>query len=98
MLGEHRRAVVVVTRIGRHDARVRLGRERGDYVRQRLVRQPAQAIVIGLARPHPVARAARVAIGTVEGLARVIPCRQQRTSRADRQSGLPLRTSRGVGV
>src|SRR4029077_18925072 len=100
MLGQQRSAVVVVARVAPHDVRVALCWQRTDYIRQRIVRQPAQAVVVGLARPHPVTGTGWgtiLAVG-VEALARVIPRRQQRASRADRQVRLPLRTRRGISV
>ena len=98
MLGEQRRAVVVVARIGRLDTVVWLRRQRGDYVREHIVRQPCHTVVVGLARPHPVTGDASVTNLAVGALARVIPCRPERAGRADREVGLPLRTVRGIGV
>src|SRR5438270_768644 len=98
MLGGYRRAVVVVACVGRLDPRVRLFRQRGDHVRKHVVRQPASAVVVGLARPHPVTRSAWVACNAVCALARVIPRRQESASRADRKVRLPLRTGTAVGV
>src|SRR5262249_56916239 len=46
--------IVIVTRIGRLDPGVRLRRQRANYIRERLVRQPTHAIVGGTARPHPL--------------------------------------------
>ncbi len=98
MLGEDRRAVVVVARIFRDDAWVRLAGQRGDYVGERIVSQPGQAVVVGLARPHSVTRNRRVALGAGGGLARVVPHREEGASRADRKVGLPLRTGSSIGV
>src|SRR5438874_1375998 len=98
MLGGYRRAVVVVACVGRLDPRVRLFRQRGDHVRKHVVRQPASAVIVGLARPHPVTRSAWVACNAVCALARVIPRRQESASRADRKVRLPLRTGTAVGV
>ena len=50
----------------RYDARVGLQRQGADYVRERFVGQPGHAVVVGLARPHPVTRsggAGRLATG-----------------------------------
>src|SRR2546423_5658184 len=98
MLGGYRRAVVVVACVGRLDPRVRLFRQRGDHVRKHVVRQPRRAVVVGFARPHPVTRSAWVACNAVCAFARVIPCRQEGASRADRKVRLPLRTGTAVGV
>src|ERR1700730_7981750 len=100
MLGGDRSAVVVVACIGGLDVPVRLRWQRTDYVRERIVRQPRRAVVVGLARPHPVTRHGWVTISAVRagGLARIIPRRQEGATRADRQVTLPLRTGRGIGV
>src|SRR6202043_953649 len=100
MLGGDRSAIVVVARIGALDVPVRLLWQRADYVRQRIVRQPCRAIVIGLARKHLVARGGWATISAVgvAAHARVIPRRQQGAPRADRQVRHPLRTIRGIAV
>src|SRR6516162_8643154 len=100
MFREYRRAVVVVARIRGLYPGVRLRRKRSDYVRQRIVRQPAHATVVGLARPHPVTGSGWVTIRAVgaSGLACIIPRRKQGASGADRQVRLPLRTCRSIGV
>src|SRR5438094_5196478 len=100
MLSGYRRAVVVVTCVGRLDSRVRLRRKRTNYIRERVVRQPARAVIVGLARPHPVTGTGRVTILAVGvgGLARVIPRCKKGASRADREVRLPLGTSTAVGV
>jgi hypothetical protein len=98
VLGGYRGAVVVVARIGRLDARIGLRRERGDNVRECIVRQPRRAVIVGLARPHPVTGNGWVAPGAASTLARVIPRRQEAAGRTDREVRLPLRTGRGVGV
>ena len=56
------------------------------------------AVVVGLARPHPVTGRVRVTHRAVGAFAHVIPRRQESASRADRQVRLPLRTGRRVGV
>jgi hypothetical protein len=98
VIGGYRGAVVVVARIGRLDAVIRLCRERGDNVRECIVRQPRRAVIGGFARPHPVTGNGRVAPGAASTLARVIPRRQEAAARADREVRLPLRTDRGIGV
>ena len=100
MLGGYPGAVVVVACIRRLDRRVRLSRERTNHVREHVVRQPTYAVVVGLPRPHSVARAARVAIGAVgiSAFAGVIPRREEGARWADRKVGLPIRTIGGIGV
>src|ERR1700757_2316493 len=98
MLARNRGAVVVVTCIGRLDPRIRLRWQRRDHVREHVVRQPASAVVVRLARKHPVTRSVWIASNAVGALARVIPCRQESAGRAYREIGLPLRTRRGIGV
>src|SRR5205823_3311253 len=74
--------------------------QRAGHVRQRIVRQPTRAVVVGFARIHLVTRRGRVpilAVG-VGAVPRVIPRRQESATRADRQVRLPVRTGRGVGV
>src|SRR4029077_9243253 len=98
MLSGDRSAIIVVARISALDVPVRLRWQRADYVRERIVRQPRRAIVVGLARKHLVARRGRVTIKAagVGADARVIPRRQQGATRADRQVRLPLRTVRAI--
>jgi hypothetical protein len=98
VLGEDRRAVVVVARVGCLDVPVRLTRERANYVGERIVRQPTHAVVIGLAREHPVARNRRVALGAARALARVVPSGEEGTCVTDRNVRLPLRTGGSIGV
>src|SRR6266478_1327683 len=100
MLGGDRSAVVVVARIGPLDVRVGLRRQRTHYVRERIIRQPRRAIVVGLARKHLVTRRGWATISAVGVGAhpRVIPRWKEGASRADRQVGLPLRTVRGIAV
>src|SRR6185437_11489200 len=98
MLAGYRRAVVVVTCIGRLDPRIRLRWQRSYHVREHVVRQPACAIVVGLARKHPVTRSVWIACNAVGALARVIPRRQEGAGWTDREVSLPLRTKRGIGV
>src|SRR5438552_391899 len=98
MLGGDCRAVVVITCVSRLDPWVRLFRQWGDYVREHVVRQPACAVIVGLPRPHPVTRSAWVASNAACALTRVIPCRKEGASRADRKVRLPLRTGTAVGI
>src|SRR4030095_10864400 len=58
VLGEYRRAVVVVACIKGVDARIGLQRQRAIYVRERIRRQPGCSVVVRLARVHSVARGA----------------------------------------
>src|SRR6266480_2613637 len=100
MLGQQRGAVVVVAHVAPHDVRVVLCRQRTDYIRQRVVRQPTQAVVVRLARPHPVTGTGWVTILTVgvEALTRVIPRCQKGAGRTHRQVRLPLRTGPTISV
>src|SRR6266480_1043082 len=98
MLGGDRRAVVIVACIRGLDPWIRLFRQRGDYVRKRVIRQPTRAIIVGFARPHPVTRSAWVASNAACALTRVIPRGKESASRADRKVRLPLRTGTAVGV
>lgn len=98
MLGGNGGAVVIVARIRRLDARIRLRRQRRDYIRERIIRQPTHAVIVRLARPHPVTWNTGATTGTTGALARVIPCRKERAGWADRQVCLPLRTRTPVGV
>jgi hypothetical protein len=75
-----------------------LRRKRGNNVRKCIVRQPRRAVIVGSARPHPVAGNGRVAPGAASTLARVIPRRQEAASWAHREVRLPLRTNRSIGV
>jgi hypothetical protein len=98
VLGGYSGTIIVVARIRRLDAVIRLRRERGDNVRECIVRQPRRAVIVGLARPHPVAGNTWAATSATGALARVIPRRQEAAGRADREVRLPLRTDRGIGV
>ncbi|PYK37736.1 MAG: hypothetical protein DME60_12100 [Verrucomicrobia bacterium] len=98
MLDEHRRAVIVVARIGRLNARIGLRRQRTHYVRQCIVRQPTHAIVVGLARPHPVTRNRWATAGAARALPCVVPGGKEGARVTDRKVGLPLRTRRGISV
>src|SRR5207245_1439761 len=73
---------------------------RTHYVRERIIRQPRRAIVVGLARKHLVARRGWATISAVGVGAhpRVIPRCKEGASRADRQVRLPLRTVRGIAI
>jgi hypothetical protein len=84
MLGEDCGAVVVIAGIGRHDARVDLGGEWADYVRERHVSQPGRTVVGGLACPHPVTGDCWVTIGTAGALACVVPHGEEGATGADR--------------
>ena len=46
MLDGDRGTIVVIASVAEHDARVRLPWQWADYVRERIVRQPAQAVVV----------------------------------------------------
>jgi hypothetical protein len=72
--------------------------QRGNYVRERVIRQPRRAVIVGLARPHPVARDSWVTTRAAGALARIIPRRKESAGRTNRQIRLPLRTCRGIGV
>src|SRR6266403_4735405 len=98
MLRGDRRAVVIVACIRGLDPWIRLFRQRGDYVRKRVIRQPTRAIIVGFARPHPVTRSAWVASNAACALTRIIPRGKESASRADRKVRLPLRTGTAVGV
>src|SRR5438105_5340629 len=99
-LGEDRSAIVVIAYVAPYDERIALRWQRTDYVRERIVRQPAQAVVGGLARPHPVTRRGWVTILAVAvgALPRVIPCREEGAGWADRKVRLPLRPGSGISV
>src|SRR5207244_3920628 len=98
VLGVYRGAVVVVARIAPYDAGVRLAGEWSDYVREHIVRQPRDTVIVRFAPPDPVARNRRVTFLAAGALARVIPHREDGATRADRKVGLPLRTGSGIGV
>ena len=98
MLGEQRGAVVIIARVITKDVRVLFRRQGADYVRKLHVALPGRAAVVGLVRPHPVARNSRVALRAAGALPRVIPDSQEGASRADRKVRLPLRTGSGIGV
>src|SRR5438034_8224118 len=99
MLGKYSGAVVVVAHIFRHDERVLLQRQRTSYVRERIVRQPGNTVVVGLTRMHLItggAGAGRLATGRYpRGL--VVPGGEERARITDREVRLPLRLS-GVGI
>src|SRR5436189_4266496 len=93
MLGGYRRAVVVVAHVLRYDERVLLQRQGAGYVRERIVRQPSQTIVVGLTRVHLVAK-----IGGTGRLATrrrprclVVPGGEERARITNRKVRLPLR-------
>src|SRR5437016_5432634 len=99
MLGGYRRAVVVVAHVGRYNERVILQRQGTGYVRERIVRQPSQTIIVGLTRMHLVAK-----VGGTGRLATrrrprrlVVPGGEERACVTDREVRLPLRLG-GVGV
>src|SRR4249919_4242628 len=98
MLGLQRRAVVVVPRIRGLDVGITLRWQRTDHIRKHIVRQPCQAVIVGLARPHPVAGDAWVAFRASGALSRVIPCRQEGAGWAHRKVSLPLRPGSGITV
>ena len=97
-LVSNRRAIVVVARVARHDVRVALSWQGAHHVRKRIVSQPGHAVVVGLARPHPVAGDARVTFGATGALARVVPRGEEGACVADRKVRLPLRTGSGISV
>ena len=99
MLGSQRGGVVVVVHIRRYDARVGLRRKRADYIREGIVRQPRDTVVVGPARIHPVTRAvaASYASRCSAAITLVVPDRKEGTTRADRKTWHPLRLGR-VGV
>ena len=98
MLGEDRGAVVVIALIVRLDVPVGLRRERADYVRERIISQPGHAVVVGLARPHSVARNRRDAHRAAGGLALVVPDGEESASVADGKIGLPLKAGSSIGI
>src|SRR5262249_55587677 len=98
MLGEQRRAIVVVASVIAEDERVLLRRQGCDYVRKHIVRQPVRAIVVGLARPHPVARNSLIPLGAVGGLPGIIPDGEEGASLADRKVRFQIRTASGISV
>src|SRR6516162_2459996 len=98
MFGGYRRTVVVVASISSLNVKVRLSRQWAANVRQRVIGQPSQAIVVRFPRIHLVTRRVRITICAAGEIAPVIPRRQQRATRALRNVSLPLRTSRGIGV
>src|SRR5438105_5239708 len=91
MLGGQSGGVVVVA--------PRLRGQRADYVREGIVRQPGDAVVVGPARIHPVTRGVdtRRASGRPPAITLVIPDCKDGATRADRKVGLPLRLQ-GIGV
>ena len=93
VLGEYRRAVVVVARVERLDTGIALQRQRTGYIRGRFVSPPGRTVIGGLAGMHLVAEG-----GGTAGLATgrcsrrlVIPRGEESASFADREVGLPLR-------
>ena len=94
----HLVAIVVVAPVFRYDARVLLAREGRDYITKLHVGEPGGAVVGGFARPHSVARNARVRVLAVGGFALVIPYRKEAAIRGGREVGLPLSAVSGVGV
>ena len=62
--------------------------------------QPSHAVIVGLARPHPVTRRSWVTILAVAvgALTCVIPCREESAAWADRKVRLPLGTGSGISV
>src|SRR5205814_1531845 len=75
-----------------------LPRQRRDYVRERIVRQPSHTVVVGLARPHLVAGNGRVAGSAGSAFTRVIPRREEAAAWADREVRLPLWAGGGITV
>jgi hypothetical protein len=84
VLIENGGAIVVVAHVVRDDSRLRMLRQRADHVREHIIRQPRHAVVVGLARPHPVARNGWVTSGAGGALAGVVPYREHRAIRPDR--------------
>jgi hypothetical protein len=75
-----------------------LARQRAHYVRERIVSKPGHTVVCGLARPHPVARNSWVTTNAADAFACVVPHREHRAVRTDRETRLPLRSSRDIRV
>src|SRR5206468_11256706 len=98
VLAWQRGGVVVVARISGYDVGVGLPRQRTDHIRKRIIRQPARAIVVRLARVHPVTGNGRVTLGAACAVARVVPSGHDSTAGADRNVRLPLRTGSSISV
>jgi hypothetical protein len=101
MLGRHRGGVVVVAQIRRYDARFGLPRQRADYVREGIVRQPGDAVVVRPARIHPITRAvtASYASRRPAAITLVVPDGKEGATGANRKTRLPLRLGRiGIAV
>src|SRR5262249_18264600 len=92
MLGQYRRAVVIVTHIGWLDARVALQRQRTGYIRSRLVTQPGHTVVGRLVRMHLVTKIGGTGRLTTRRCPRclVIPRSKEGACFTDRQVRLPL--------
>lgn len=92
MLVDRGSGIVIVPRIHRLYARIRLKRQRRDYVREGVVRQPGRAVIGGSARPHTVTRRTRAGRLTTSRcpFTLVIPYRKKAASRAHRNVRLPL--------
>src|SRR3954454_150346 len=98
MAGGQRRAVVVVTRVTRHDKRIALSRQWTHHIAEGQVREPGRAVIGGLAPPHPVTGDPRVALAATGALPRVIPHREHSATGTNRKVGLPLRTRGGIAI
>src|SRR5437870_5917694 len=97
MFAGDRRAIVEGAHV-RDEARVVLSWQRANHIREHIVRQPSHTVVGGLACPHPVTRNGWVTTCAAGALACVIPHGENGAARADRQIGLPIRTSSGISV
>ena len=91
--------IVIVPRIHRLYARIRLKRQRRNYVREAVVIQPGRTVIGGSARPHPVTRRTRTGRLTTSRcpFALVIPHREKAAGRAHRNVRLPLGFGR-IGI
>ena len=99
MLGEYRRAVVIVARVERLDTGVALQRQWTDYIRGRFVSPPGRTVIGRLPGMHLITKGggiARLATGRCSWCL-VIPRAEESASFADREVGHPLRLG-GVGV
>src|SRR5258708_8320020 len=96
MLAGQRRGVIVVAHIIANDPWVGLSRQRTDHVREGIVRQPGEAVVIGPARVHPVTRAvaASYASRCSPAITLVVPDGKEGATGAHRKTRLPLRLGR----
>src|SRR5580765_3593681 len=96
MLAGQRRGVIVVAHIIADDPWVGLSRQRTDHVREGIVRQPGEAVVIGPARIHPVTRAvaASYASRCSPAITLVVPDGKEGATGAHRKTRLPLRLGR----